>query len=431
MEMDGKNMVDVAKPGEDVKKTGNPRRSNVPKMGRLIGIKIQNSGMVYRFFNTARHIKVDDVVLLFVNEEEIIGSVVYVTEEGTKESFEKRIFVGGFDPKSISNEGIRVLSENEKKFFDLREERERQARIFCREKIREMQLPMKISKVNYVLIGNKAVFYFTAENRVDFRELVRILGGHLKVRVEMRHIGVRDETKVLGGMGVCGNEFCCSKYLTKFHPVSVRMAKNQELSLNPDGISGACGRLLCCLEYENATYQILRGGLPKIKKPVQTLDGREGTVYAVYPLREAVGVQFGDGSRACVSQCDLCAKGAAPHQPTSAVVDHPKEYPKDKPVALSGGTSVEKLPDASSTPATRSSATTNRRRRSKRAVVPHPSTPPEEKGSVSVRESASNTSAQRPAVIPTENNSEVIKRKKRHRRRRSHSSSSVGTTPAS
>lgn len=430
MDIEEKTMIDVGKPKADINQVGNPRYANVQKMGRLIGIKIQSSSLVYRFFNTARHIKVDDIILLIVNEEEIIGSVLYVTEEGTKESFEDRIFLGNFDPKNVSDKGIRVLSESEKQFFDLREERELQAKIFCREKIREMQLPMKISKVNYILTGNKAVFYFTAENRVDFRELVRILGSHLKIRVEMRHIGVRDETKILGGMGVCGDEFCCSKYLTKFHPVSVRMAKNQELSLNPDGISGTCGRLLCCLEYENATYQTLREGLPKMKKPVQTVDGREGTVYAVYPLREAVGVQFGDGSRACVAQCDLCPKGTPLPQPSSPVVHSPEDNRDNTPVGLSHETVVEKWLEESPTPSTESSPPSNRRRRPRKTVAPRPSTHSEEKAPIAVRESASKTSTQQPTVIPSEDNAEVTKRKKRRRRRRPNSPPSVGTTPA-
>ena len=266
--------------------------------------------MVYRFFTTFRNVKIGDEVLLRAKEREESGVVVFVSEEGSRESFQDRRYVGVYDGSDVQEMGIYILSGEDRAFFKTRAEKELAARVFCREKIREMKLEMKLSRVSYLFKNNKALFYFTAENRVDFRELVRVLGSHLKIRVEMRHVGVRDETKILGGIGLCGNEFCCSKHLKKFHPVSVRMAKNQELSLNPDGISGTCGRLLCCLEYENATYQQLREGLPKIKKSIRTVDGREGVVGSVLPLLESVVVHFNDGTHSRVGKCDLCVKQA-------------------------------------------------------------------------------------------------------------------------
>lgn len=279
--------------------------SGTQKVSRLIGVKIATSGMVYRFVSTLREIKVGDAVLLQGKEEETVGWVVFVVEENPSEPLQDRVFMGGFEKI------IRTLSESERQFLKAREGLEQKAKHLCRETIRALQLPMRLSKVHYLPSGGKVVVYFTAENRVDFRELVRLLGGQLKVRVEMRHIGVRDETKLLGGLGLCGHEFCCSAYLKRFHPVSVRMAKNQELSLNPEGISGTCGRLLCCLEYENSTYQALRETLPKIKHTVQALDGREGIVQAVHPLVGRVDVQLTDGTRACFAQCDLCGCGEA------------------------------------------------------------------------------------------------------------------------
>ena len=277
------------------------------KVGHLVGIRVPTSSMTYRFFSIVQDIKVDDSILLRVQDDEIAGLVVFVTEEkGTKEFFQDRLFVGNYDVGAVKDTITQILSEREQRFFGARETMEAEAKYFCKGQIREMGLPMKLIKVIYVFGGSKAIFFFTAEKRVDFRELVRALGRHLKVRVEMRHVGVRDDTKILGGMGVCGNAFCCSQHLQKFHPVSVRMAKNQELSLNPEGISGTCGRLLCCLAYEDAAYQALRSDLPKLKKQVQTLDGREGVVCSIHPLTQTVDLQFTDGSRSCVAHCDLC-----------------------------------------------------------------------------------------------------------------------------
>ena len=299
-----------ARPPGSTKPSGQTKPTVTNRRGRLVGVRMPQCHTVYRFFTAFRNVKVKDAVLLRIKEREAVGFVVFVFEEGTRETLQGRRFVGAYGSSDTQDMGLRVLSHDDLKFFDARDGLEHRARHFCREKIREMNLDMKLSKVSYLLTANKAVFYFTAENRVDFRELVRILGAHLHVRVEMRHVGVRDEAKILGGIGICGNEFCCSKHLTKFHPVSVRMAKNQELSLNPEGISGSCGRLLCCLEYENATYQKLREGLPKAKKVVQMTDGRQGVVSAVHPLLESVTVRFGDGVQACVARCDLSLSGA-------------------------------------------------------------------------------------------------------------------------
>ncbi|MEO5363191.1 MAG: hypothetical protein H7838_06155 [Magnetococcus sp. DMHC-8] len=301
------------------KETGGAKRP-----GRLVGVRVPAVGMVYRLLATQRELKPGDAVLLQGREEETVGWVVSVVEGAPGETFQDRIFAGGYERI------IRVLSESERHFLDNRAELERQARLVCREKIRELQLPMRLSGIRYLPGGGKVVVYFTAENRVDFRELVRILGSHLKVRVEMRHIGVRDETRLLGGIGLCGHEFCCSVYLRRFHPVSVRMAKNQELSLNPEGISGTCGRLLCCLEYENATYQALREGMPRPKQTVQVVDGREGVVQSVHPLMGTVDLQLADGSRACVARCDLCG-----HNGGSAVVEE-EALPGDAGVLCEG-----------------------------------------------------------------------------------------------
>ncbi len=255
--------------------------------------------MIYRLTSSIHNIQPDDPVLLQSDDGEVLGRVVFVSSERMEKVPQERLYNGRY------SRIIRIANERDKKFFVSREEREQRAKLFCRQKIREMKLPMKLSRTT-VQTNGKIVFHFTAENRVDFRELVRTLGSYLKTRVEMRHVGVRDETRLLGGLGPCGKTFCCSQYLKKFHPVSVRMAKNQDLSLNPDGISGICGRLLCCLAYENDVYQDRRANLPKPKSRLWTQDGREGTVRTVHTLAETVDMQFGDGTREQFSACDLC-----------------------------------------------------------------------------------------------------------------------------
>lgn len=173
--------------------------------------------------------------------------------------------------------------------------REEEAQRFCCQRIRERGMPMKLIGVEHLHSGNKAVFYFSADGRVDFRDLVKDLAYRLHTRVEMRQIGVRDASKVLGGLGICGRELCCASWLQKFEPVSIRMAKIQNLSLNPQKVSGACGRLLCCLAYEQEAYQTLREGLPRLGKSVMTPRG-EGKVTELDILGQKARVTFADGS---------------------------------------------------------------------------------------------------------------------------------------
>lgn len=186
-------------------------------------------------------------------------------------------------------------------------EREASARRLCLHRIRERNLPMKLVSVEYVLDGRKAVFYFTAENRVDFRELVRDLANTLRVRVEMKQIGARDETKATGAMGPCGRELCCSSWLRDFEAVTVKMAREQGLALNPSRLAGMCGRLKCCLRYEYATYLELRRGLPNVGKRVQSVKG-DGKVLRQNILKQTVLVQRDeDGGVVEVTMEDLVA----------------------------------------------------------------------------------------------------------------------------
>ena len=160
----------------------------------------------------------------------------------------------------------------------------------CLEKIKKHGLEMKLIDVEYTFDNNKILFYFTADGRIDFRELVKDLAAVFRTRIELRQIGVRDETKIRGGLGICGRELCCKSYLSEFIPVSIKMAKEQNLSLNPTKISGVCGRLMCCLKNEEDTYEYLNSKLPEVGDKVTTIDGLSGEVHSVNVLRQLVKV---------------------------------------------------------------------------------------------------------------------------------------------
>ena len=171
-----------------------------------------------------------------------------------------------------------------------RYEKEKEAFKICLEKIRKHELDMKLIDAEYTFDNNKVLFYFTADGRIDFRELVKDLAAVFKTRIELRQIGVRDETKIVGGIGICGRPLCCHSYLSEFIPVSIKMAKEQNLSLNPTKISGVCGRLMCCLKNEEETYEYLNRKLPNVGDAVTTDDGLKGEVQSVSVLRQTVKV---------------------------------------------------------------------------------------------------------------------------------------------
>ena len=172
-------------------------------------------------------------------------------------------------------------------------EKEKEAFKICKEKILKHGLEMKLIDAEYTFDNNKVLFYFTADGRIDFRELVKDLAAIFKTRIELRQIGVRDEVRRMGGNGVCGRELCCCSFLNNFDAVSIKMAKEQNMSLNPSKISGVCGRLMCCLKYEQEAYEEKLGRLPKVGSIVETVDG-EGTVDSVEILKENVRVKFED-----------------------------------------------------------------------------------------------------------------------------------------
>ncbi|MBF0262945.1 MAG: hypothetical protein HQL97_14040 [Magnetococcales bacterium] len=255
----------------------------VPAGRKLVGLTIPDSCMVYRVACDPGAVSVGDRLLVQVSDGEVVATIRHIFELPSEPY-----------PGPIRRV-VRRLNDKDLRFLEWRAEQELKAQRICRERIRELKLPMKLSKVGYPLGGNKAIIHFTSEERIDFRDLVRLLSADLRVRVEMRHVGVRDESKLLCGLGPCGKMLCCGQFLTRFHPVSVRMAKNQDLSLTPEGISGVCGRLMCCLAYENDVYLALRKNLPKLKSRVTLKDGREGLVRGLFPLVNRVEILFGDG----------------------------------------------------------------------------------------------------------------------------------------
>jgi cell fate regulator YaaT (PSP1 superfamily) len=185
---------------------------------------------------------------------------------------------------------IRVATEEDEKIVEKNHEKEKEAFQICLEKIQKHQLEMKLVEAEYTFDNNKLLFYFTADGRIDFRELVKDLAAVFRTRIELRQIGVRDETKILGGVGICGRGLCCHTYLSEFAPVSIKMAKEQNLSLNPAKISGVCGRLMCCLKNEQDTYEYLNSRLPNIGDYVTTPEGLKGVVQSMNVLRQLVKV---------------------------------------------------------------------------------------------------------------------------------------------
>lgn len=254
---------------------------------RIIGLRVAGSALTYRVNTTLNQLQPGDDVVVETRNGENIARVVFVSTPG--EAVAKTLLPGPV------TKVVRRWTQQDREERVRRAALEREARIFCKQTIREMKLPMKLSRVLYE--GGKAVFFYTADNRIDFRELVRVLARQLHVRVEMRQVGVRDETRMLEGFGPCGKELCCAQFLDKFKPVSVRMAKNQELSLNPDAISGVCGRLMCCLVYENDAYLDLRKRLPKPGTPLMTSDGVEVLVKVVHPLKGVLDVLMPTGEK--------------------------------------------------------------------------------------------------------------------------------------
>ena len=262
-------------------------------MARIARIQFTPAGKLYDFLTGKTAVKPGDRVIVETERGKSIGHVV----AGPIEIDDSLIPEG---TKQVQ----RLAEQSDLAALAALAVKEKEAHKFCLTRIKERGMDMKLVKVEYLFDGSKAIFYFTADGRVDFRELVKDLAHAFHTRIEMRQIGVRDESKMVGGIGICGRELCCSSYLREFEPVSVKMAKEQNLALNPSKISGQCGRLLCCLSYEFDTYCSLRKGLPKCGKRVQC-GCVDGEVVKVNVLQGTVTVKNVDDSMVTLNGEDI------------------------------------------------------------------------------------------------------------------------------
>ena len=252
-------------------------------MTKVVGVRFRNVGKIYYFSPKDYEIKTGDHVIVETARGIEYGKVVLAPRE-----------VGEEDVVHPLKEVLRVATKEDDEREAQNRVREREAFKICQKKIREHGLEMKLIDAEYTFDNNKVLFYFTADGRIDFRELVKDLAAIYKTRIELRQIGVRDEVKKIGGNGVCGRELCCCSFLNDFETVSIKMAKEQNISLNPSKISGNCGRLMCCLKYENEVYEEKLKRLPHVGAIVKTEDG-EGEVDSIETLKEIIRVKIKDG----------------------------------------------------------------------------------------------------------------------------------------
>lgn len=248
-------------------------------MTKVIGVRFRPAGKIYFFAPGKLQIKQGDKVIVETARGIEFGSVVSAPKDVDDETITQPL-------KPV----IRIATEEDKRIEEKNREKEKEAFQICLEKIRKHELDMKLINAEYTFDNNKVLFYFTADGRIDFRELVKDLAAVFRTRIELRQIGVRDETKIRGGIGICGRPLCCHTFLSEFAPVSIKMAKEQNLSLNPTKISGVCGRLMCCLTNEEETYEELNSRLPAIGDIVTTNEGLKGEVQSVGVLRQIVKV---------------------------------------------------------------------------------------------------------------------------------------------
>ena len=253
-------------------------------MTTVIGVRFRTAGKIYYFSPKDIQFKKGDHVIVETARGVEYGTVILPNREIEDEKVIQPL-------KPIIRKATDADAETNKK----NREKEKEALKICHEKVIKHNLEMKLIDAEYTFDNNKVLFYFTADGRVDFRELVKDLASVFRTRIELRQIGVRDETKILGGIGVCGRALCCHSYLSDFVPVSIKMAKEQSLSLNPTKISGICGRLMCCLKNEEETYEELNKKLPCVGDRVTTDDGFKGEVSGVNVLRQLVKVVIEEG----------------------------------------------------------------------------------------------------------------------------------------
>ena len=325
-------------------------------MAKVIGVQFQNNGKVYYFNPGGLELHAGDYVIVDTERGEDLAEVALESfdfQPTEKDPPLKDIL------RAATEQDIRTASENRA--------REKEAFSICQKKIQEHKLEMKLVSVEYAFDGNKILFYFTANGRVDFRSLVKDLASVFKTRIELRQIGVRDEARMLGGLGPCGRPICCRAFLNDFQPVSIKMAKEQNLSLNPTKISGVCGRLMCFLKYEQDQYEQVRKKMPKVGREVGTPDGK-GTVTELNIVRETVSVRIanGDSSEIKVYPLEAITRNGIETKETQPAQPEPEITEADPEESLQDGMltdETEAIPESEDTQARNRS----RRRGNKKA----------------------------------------------------------------
>lgn len=262
-------------------------------MGKFVGIQFRNSGKVYDFDCGHFVLGKGDKVLVVTKEGPAVGCVCTEPKNGANERLDRKL-------KKV----FRVATPEEIDRYEKDCQLEKDVYDFCYKKVKDRSVPMSIVSVERRFDGSKTIVYFTADGRVDFRQLVKDLVGRFRTRIEMRQIGVRHQAKMVGGLGACGRPLCCSSFLTTFAPVTIKMAKKQNISLNPSKISGMCGRLMCCLTYEDKFYEKAKRKLPRIGKKVVTKEG-EGKVIRQNVFKEVVTVSLDSGGEIEVQAHEL------------------------------------------------------------------------------------------------------------------------------
>ena len=271
-------------------------------MVNVVGVRFKPAGKTYYFNPLDFDVKEGDNVIVETTRGVEYGKVVLGKKQISEDELKKPV-------KGI----IRIATETDEETYLKNKEKEKEAFAIFDEKIKKYNLVMKLVDVEYTFDANKILFYFTAEGRVDFRELVKELATIFRTRIELRQIGVRDESKIIGSIGVCGRGLCCSQFLGEFVPVSIKMAKEQNLSLNPAKISGACGRLMCCLKYEQDNYEEMLKITPKQGTPVKTPEGK-GTVESVSLLKGKLKVKLENDKESILKEFDVKDVKALKHR---------------------------------------------------------------------------------------------------------------------
>ena len=262
-------------------------------MDKIIGVQFQKNGKIYYFDSNGFTVKPGDYVIVDTARGLDLGEIAFGPRDISEDTW-----------KNPLKKMIRMATEQDVQHGIENRQKEKEAFSICQKKIAEHKLEMKLVSVEYAFDNSKILFFFTANGRVDFRSLVKDLASIFKMRIELRQIGVRDEAKMLGGLGPCGRPICCGTFLDQFQPVSIKMAKEQNLSLNPTKISGVCGRLMCCLKYEQEHYEMTRKKMPRIGREVVTPDGK-GPVTDLNIVKETVFVRLTNGDTSEIKEYPL------------------------------------------------------------------------------------------------------------------------------